>query len=149
MSHLEKRHYHLFGQRRPSSECAFAKSDLAPRFIKLFSCSTQLSMKFSLLINMKMPTQLAFSYSLAEKFSCSDMFSKKEFGIVSNLRFFMLSWVEHEKSVITSGPEYSVLISPHECAERSGPSLLAFGITARFRANQYLIFASRLHIPQK
>ena len=31
------------------------------------------------------------------------MFSKKEFGIVSNLRFismknFMLSWVEHEKS---------------------------------------------------
>ena len=27
-----------------------------PRDIKLFSCSTQLSMKFSLLINMKMPT---------------------------------------------------------------------------------------------
>ena len=37
-----------------------------------------------------------FSYLLAEKFSCSAMFSKKEFGIVSNLRFmsmknFMLS----------------------------------------------------------
>ena len=27
-----------------------------PEVIKLFSCSTQLSMKFSLLINMKMPT---------------------------------------------------------------------------------------------
>ena len=37
-----------------------------------------------------------FSYLLAEKFSCSIMFSKKEFAIVSNLRFisktnFMLS----------------------------------------------------------
>ena len=36
------------------------------------------------------------------------MFSKKELAIVSNLRFismekFMLSWVEHEKSFITSG----------------------------------------------
>ena len=29
-----------------------------PKVIKLFSCSTQLSMKFSLLINMKMPTIL-------------------------------------------------------------------------------------------
>ena len=38
------------------------------------------------------------------------MFSKKEFAIVSNLRFismknFMLSSVEHEKSFITSGPD--------------------------------------------
>ena len=38
------------------------------------------------------------------------MFSKKKFGIASNLRFismrnFMLSWVEHEKSFITSGSE--------------------------------------------
>ena len=36
------------------------------------------------------------NYLLAEKFSCSVMFSKKEFGIVTNLRFismknFMLS----------------------------------------------------------
>ena len=41
------------------------------------------------------------------------MFSKKDFGIVSNLIFismknFMLSWVEHEKSFITSGPDQSV-----------------------------------------
>ena len=38
------------------------------------------------------------------------MFSKKEFGIVSNLRFismknFMLSGVEYEKSFITLGPD--------------------------------------------
>ena len=64
--------------------------------IKLFSCSSQLSMKFSLLINMKMPTLLAFSYLLAEKYSCSAMFIKKELAIVNNLRYisgtnFMLS----------------------------------------------------------
>ena len=40
-----------------------------PEVKKLILCSTQLSMKFSLLINMKMPT--AFSYLLTEKFSCS------------------------------------------------------------------------------
>ena len=38
------------------------------------------------------------------------MFNKEEFAIDSNLWFisrtnFMLSWVEHEKSLITSGPE--------------------------------------------
>ena len=59
-----------------------------PEVIKLFSCSDQLSMKFSLLINMKMPTIV--------KFSCSAMDSKKDFAIVSNLGFisktnFMLS----------------------------------------------------------
>ena len=52
---------------------------------------------FFLLINMKMPTMLAFSYLLAEKCSCSAMFSKKKLAIVSNLRFismknFRLSW---------------------------------------------------------
>ena len=65
-----------------------------PKVIKLFSCSTQ----------------LAFSYLLAEKISCSVMFSKTEFEIVSNLRFIsrtnvMLNWIEHEKSFITTGPE--------------------------------------------
>ena len=30
----------------------------SPKDYKLFSCSTQLSMKFSLLINMKMPTEV-------------------------------------------------------------------------------------------
>ena len=73
---------------------------------------------------------LAFLYLLAEKFSCSVMFSKKEFAIISNLGFisrtkFMLSWVEHEKNFMTLGPdskrelhnfEYPVLINEHpEC----------------------------------
>ena len=71
-------------------------------------------MKFSQLINMKM----VFSYLLAEKISCSAMFGKKEFAIVSKLIFismkffismknFMLSRVEHEKSFITSWPDYT------------------------------------------
>ena len=37
-----------------SEKIGAAKS--GPEVIKFFSCSTQLSMKFSLLINMKMPT---------------------------------------------------------------------------------------------
>ena len=43
------------------------------------------------------------------------MFSKKEFAIVSYLRFisitnFMLSWAEHEKKkIITSAPGHSVV----------------------------------------
>ena len=60
---------------------------------------------------------LAFSYLLEKKMSCSAMFSKKEFAIVSNLRFisrtkFMLSRVEHEKSFITSGPGGRMVSSP-------------------------------------
>ena len=56
-------------------------------------------------------------YLLAEKFSSSVMFSKKEFAIVSNLRFismknFMLNWVEHEKKFITSGPVLHCLHMP-------------------------------------
>ena len=76
--------------------------------IKLFPCLTQLSMKCSILINMKMPT---FSYLLAEKYSCSAMLvlGKKEVAIDSDLRFisrrnFTLTGVEHEKSFITSRP---------------------------------------------
>ena len=47
-----------------------------------------------------------FHIYLAVKVSCSAMFSKKEFKIVSNLKFisrtnFMLSSPEHEKSFIT------------------------------------------------
>ena len=35
-----------------------SEEDQAPRVIKLFSCSTQLSMKFSPHINVKMPTDV-------------------------------------------------------------------------------------------
>ena len=38
-----------------------------PKVIKLFSCSTQLSMKFSLLINMKMPTKIGIFIFISRK----------------------------------------------------------------------------------
>ena len=52
---------------------------------------------------------MAFSYLLAKKISCSAILSKKEFTIISELKFFSmsnfrLSLTEHEKSCITSGP---------------------------------------------
>ena len=53
-----------------------------PEVIKLFSCSTQLSMKFSLLINMKMPTFVGIFIFISREFSCSAMFSKKQFALV-------------------------------------------------------------------
>ena len=61
-------------------------------------------------INMKKPTTVGIFILLAEKISCSVIFSKEEFASVSNLRFisrtnFMLSLVEHEKSFIIFGPD--------------------------------------------
>ena len=70
---------------------------------KNISCSTQLSMKFSLPINVKI-----FLYLIAEEVSCSAILCKKEFVII-NLRFisrtnFMLSSLEHE-----NGARYSLI----------------------------------------
>ena len=86
-----------------------------PKIIKLFSCSTWLSMKFSLLINMKMPTIVGIFIFISKEIFMLSYVSKIEFAIVSNLRFisrtnFMLSLVEHEKSFITSDPEVCVSI---------------------------------------
>ena len=46
--------------------------------------------------------------------SYSAIFSKKEVGIISNLRFismknFMLSWVEHEKKFYNPGARYCLI----------------------------------------
>ena len=68
-------------------------SSSSPEVIKLFSCSTQLSMKLSLLINMKMPT--AFLHLLAEKNPCSALFSKKEFAVVGSLSFISMTNFMH------------------------------------------------------
>ena len=67
-----------------------------PEVIRLFSCSAQLSMKFSLLINMKMPTIVGiFIFISRENFRLSYILQMK-IVVVSNLRFisrpnFMLS----------------------------------------------------------
>ena len=61
------------------------------RGCKTFSCLTQLSMKFSLLINMKMPTKVGIFVFISRKFSCFAMLSIKEFASVSNLRFISMT----------------------------------------------------------
>ena len=75
-------------------------------FIKSFSCSTQLSMKVIMLINVKMPTIVGI-------LTCVSMINTTQFYVSLKARklFFaaflftrlvtwnsMLSWVEHEKS---------------------------------------------------
>ena len=76
-------------------------------------------MKFSLLINMKMRTIIGIFTFISREILCSAMFSKKEFAIVRNLRFisrinFILSWAEHEKSFIITGPGYRLTPAPKE-----------------------------------
>ena len=56
------------------------QTQTSPQVIKHFSCSTQLSMKISLLINLKMPT-------ISRKIFMLSMFSKKDFAVIHNLRF--------------------------------------------------------------
>ena len=95
-----------------------------PEVIKLLSCLTKLSMKFSLLINMIMPTIVGIFIFISREISWSAMFSKKEFAIISNLRFiswtnFMLSWVEHEK-IYNFGPDYQLMYlktAGHVCVD--------------------------------
>ena len=73
--------------RKTSTQTTQTKHNSRPEVIKKISCSIQLSMKFSLLINMKRPTIFGIFIFIAEKCSCSAVFSKKEFAVVSNLRF--------------------------------------------------------------
>ena len=62
----------------------FLKEQSGPEVIKLFSCSTQLSMKFSLQINIRMLTiDGIFIFISREIF----MLSKNEYSIASNFRF--------------------------------------------------------------
>ena len=58
-----------------------------PEVIKLCSCSTQLSMKFSLLINMKMPIKVCIFIFISREILCSAMVSKKEIAMFINLLF--------------------------------------------------------------
>ena len=71
--------------------------------IKLFSYSTQLSMKFILLINVKMPTTVGILKFINMINTTSERLKARNFFIVSIL-VFMSRWVEHEKSFITSEP---------------------------------------------
>ena len=70
------------------------------KVIKL-SCSIQLSMKFFLLTNVKMPTVGILTF-MSRKNSVLGLSEPKKTNFWIFL--FMLSQVEHEKSFITSGP---------------------------------------------
>ena len=65
-------------------------------------------MKFSLRINIKMPTIVGMFIFISTEIYCSAMFSKEELTSVSSLRFisrtnFMLSQVEHETKFYNPG----------------------------------------------
>ena len=78
-------------------------SSTGSEVIKLFSCSTQLSMKFSLLINMKMPTIVGiFIFISREIFKFSLLINMKMPTLVGIFIFisreiFMPSYVKHER----------------------------------------------------
>ena len=65
------------------NEICFAYKKLNTKTLNFFSCTTELSIKFFLLINIKMPTTVGILIFMSRK-------------------NFMLKWVEHEKSFITS-----------------------------------------------
>ena len=84
-----------------------------PDVIKLFSCSTQLSTKYILLINIKMPTIVGISTFITMINKTSESLKARKVVIFSSLVFmsscdFMLSWVEHEKSFITWYPSSKI-----------------------------------------
>ena len=81
-----------------------------PKVIKLFSCSTQLSMKFTMLINIKMPTIVGILTFISMTNITSERLKARYFFLLIGILVFMsslnfmLSCVEHEKSFVTSGP---------------------------------------------
>ena len=94
----------------------YAKSKYAiptpgPKVIKLFSCSTQLSTKFILLINVKMTTIVGILTFISMINTTSERLKARTSLFVRILVFMsiwnlVLSWIEHEKSFITSGPDF-------------------------------------------
>ena len=82
-------------------------------FIKRFSCPTQLSTTFQLFIkNWKIMTFLAFKLSDVIFIMLINFKMPTIVGILTYMSMinFMLSWVEHEKSFITSWPSLAHLL---------------------------------------
>ena len=84
------------------------KALIGPRGYKTFSCSTQLNMKIFMLINLKllaMPNSLLLNIAEHENFSANKYENANYSLVFISRENFMLSWVEHENSFITSGPD--------------------------------------------
>ena len=81
----------------------------------LFVDSTQLSMKFILLINVKMPTIVGILTLISIINTTSERLKTRHFFICWYFSFmtswnFMLSWVEHEKKFLNSRPGLATMI---------------------------------------
>ena len=91
-------------------------NNIRPRGYKTFSYSTQLRTKFILLTNVKIPTMVGILTFISRINTTSERF--KTLLHLSVLLVFMrswnsvLSWVEHGKSCITSGPGLYTSIAP-------------------------------------
>ena len=84
----------------------------SPRIYKTFSCSTQLSTKFIMLINVKMPTIVGILTCISlidtrsERLKAENFFSCGYLSFYEQLKFrAQLSRVEYENFFITLGPE--------------------------------------------
>ena len=79
------------------------------RGYKTFLCSAQLSLKLIVLITIKMPTVvgiltfMSMIIATSERLKAIRVLFSSIFDFMS-IGNFMLSWVEHEKRFITSGP---------------------------------------------
>ena len=88
----------------------FYNLDPRPRGYKTFSCSTQLSTKFILLINVEMPTFVGILTFISMINTTSERLRARNFFICQCFSFyeqikFHAQLVEHEKSFITSMPD--------------------------------------------
>ena len=88
-------------------------SEFRPRCYKAYSYSTQLSTKFVLLINVKMPTIVGILTCISMIIATSERLKAIHFLICFIFFSFyeQLSWDEHEKSFITSGPGWIWIIT--------------------------------------
>ena len=68
--------------------CHSQVSDLGPEVIKLFSYSTQLSMKFILLINVKMPTIVGILTFMSMISTTSERLKARNFFIYCYFSFY-------------------------------------------------------------
>ena len=79
--------------------------NLRPEVIKLFSCSTQLSMKFFVLVNVKMPTVVGILTFMSGKNCILGLSGPKKAQFPDSFYpYEHLKFHAHDKSFITSGP---------------------------------------------
>ena len=69
----------------------FALARPGPKFIKLFSCPTQLSMNFFLLMNVKMPTMAGILAFISRKIPLQAYLSLKKAEVLDILGAFQIS----------------------------------------------------------